>query len=115
METSFDLQIAKYMSEKGLNDTQLAKMVGLTKTMVGNWKKKINKPKLDTILQLCEIFNCTPNDLLLDEVENGYVVMEDGAKYGLNEVEQLRKEKEEIKEDFIEISKKYIDLLEKFK
>jgi len=51
------------MERLGLNDTQLAKRVGVSRTAVGFWKSDTNVPKHKLIPRLAGVLGLEPSDL----------------------------------------------------
>ena len=56
--------IKKYRLIKGLTQQQVANVVGKTKNVVSNWESGRNKPDVDTIMLLLELFDVDANTLL---------------------------------------------------
>lgn len=50
--------------KKNLTQEQLAEMLGVNRTTVTLWELGINKPKIEMIEKLIEIFGCSISDLL---------------------------------------------------
>lgn len=48
---------------RGLKQPELAAMLGITKNAVTNWELGLSRPQTGFIPQLCEIFQCTANEL----------------------------------------------------
>jgi transcriptional regulator with XRE-family HTH domain len=42
---------------------ELAERVGVTRVAVSQWERGIVKPRYEHVVKLCEIFNCSPEDL----------------------------------------------------
>lgn len=113
---TFSENIVRLRKKADLRQKKLAEKIGVSYGAVGNWESGNNTPKFSQILIICEALYCTPNDLLLGENEgNGYLVMEDGAKYGLTELDRLRKDKAELDEKFKNLLEKHIEALEMIK
>ncbi len=62
------LQIGHFISEcrkeKGLTQSQLAEKLGITNRAVSKWETGNSMPDVSIMLELCEIFSITVNDLL---------------------------------------------------
>jgi len=50
-----------------MSQTDLAKAAGVGLTTVVNWEKDINRMTVGKLMKVCEIFDITPNELLLKE------------------------------------------------
>ena len=50
-----------------MSQTDLAKAAGVGLTTVVNWEKDINRMTVGKLMKVCEIFEITPNELLLKE------------------------------------------------
>lgn len=102
MENTFGSRLKYLRKKKKLTQGELYfEVFGIKEksSTVSNWEKDDNRPSIENMMELCNYLEVTPNYLLLGENEpqNGSVVMEDGVTYGITEVEQLRKENEELK------------------
>lgn len=51
----------------GLTQEELAEKLGLDRSTVASWELEINSPRLETLIQLAKIFNCTLDDLARQE------------------------------------------------
>lgn len=51
------LNIINKRKAMNLNQTELAKLVGLKKTTVASWEQGISSPDIDTIAKLLKLFN----------------------------------------------------------
>lgn len=47
-----------------LTQQDLSEALGKSKNVISNWERGDNSPSQDEILKLCQIFTCTPNQLL---------------------------------------------------
>lgn len=63
--------IKRYRKARGLLQSDVAKMVGLRKTMISNWELGKSMPSAIQIIQLSKILEVTPNQLLGQEQLNG--------------------------------------------
>lgn len=50
-----------------MSQTDLAKAAGVGLSTVVNWEKDINRMTVGKLMKVCEIFEITPNELLLKE------------------------------------------------
>jgi transcriptional regulator with XRE-family HTH domain len=58
--------IRKYRLLNNLKQSELAKMLNVTTQAVSSWEVNRTEPKMETIEQLCKIFNCQKSDFLED-------------------------------------------------
>jgi len=50
-----------------MSQTDLAKAAGVGLSTVVSWEKDINRMTVGKLMKVCEIFDITPNELLLKE------------------------------------------------
>lgn len=56
--------IFEKMNEKGIKQQELADKLGIRKSVVSSWKKRNTNPPLEYIVQICELLEISPNELL---------------------------------------------------
>ena len=93
--------IKKFRLEKGLNQEDLASMLGKSKSVISNWERGDNSPDLEMVERMCEIFEVTPNEMY--EWESRPLTIAAHADHDLSEEEQ-EKVREYIK--FLEAQRK---------
>lgn len=57
-------RIAKFRKLTGMNQKELAKMIGVSNSRVSNWEQGINRPDADMLAKLCTALQVTPSLLL---------------------------------------------------
>ncbi len=57
-------RIRMYREERGLNQKQLAKLIGVSNSRVSNWEQGLNRPDADIIADICRALQVSPSDLL---------------------------------------------------
>ena len=62
------LPLYRLMNGK-MTQVQFAEQVGVGLSTVINWEKDINRMTVGKLMKVCEIFEITPNELLLKEGE----------------------------------------------
>lgn len=66
------IKIGKFISnkrkEKNITQSELAELLGITDRAISKWENGICMPDASNILELCNIFNITINDLFSGEV-----------------------------------------------
>lgn len=60
------LPLYRLMNGK-MTQVQFAEQVGVGLSTVINWEKDINRMTVGKLMKVCEIFEITPNELLLKE------------------------------------------------
>lgn len=69
--------LPRLMTIAGLNQTDLAKSVGVSKSTVNCWIKRKSFPEMDTIQKIADALNCKTDDLLIDLPEKYSPAVED--------------------------------------
>lgn len=57
-------RIRKYREEKGINQKQLAELIGVSNGRVSNWEQGINRPDADILAEICKVLDVSPSLLL---------------------------------------------------
>ncbi len=57
-------KIRKYREAKGLNQKQLAQLIGVSNGRVSNWEQGINRPDADILAKICNVLDVSPSLLL---------------------------------------------------
>ena len=52
---------------KGLTQSKLAEMLGVTKATIMNWEKGNSFMDAPTLLKMCSIYECSVDDIILPE------------------------------------------------
>lgn len=58
------LHIKKLRTECGITQRELAKAINKSYVTIQSWEKGTSYPNAESILDMCCLFDCTPNDLL---------------------------------------------------
>lgn len=58
-----NLKLRELRKSKGLNQSELAEMVGVTTRVVGAWERRDTQITLEDAVSVSEALGCTPNDL----------------------------------------------------
>lgn len=56
--------IQKYRKQKNMTQKQLAEAVGVTQGAVTQWEKGATNPKIETLVVMAKLFDCTLEDLV---------------------------------------------------
>lgn len=59
----FTLKLREMRKEKGLTQSELAKMIGTTSRIVGSWERGEADMSLEDAVNCADALHCTPNDL----------------------------------------------------
>lgn len=62
--TALGKRIERLRKAQGLSQTQLAEKLNVSKSGVSNWEQGFNRPKADNLVDLCELLNVSPSELL---------------------------------------------------
>ena len=63
-------RIYQYMEEKGISQKEFADRTGISQSTVSDWKRKGTNPSADKIMNICEVLDISPYELL-SGTENG--------------------------------------------
>ena len=69
--------LPRLMDVAGMNQTELAKVVGVSKSTVNCWIKRKSFPEMDTIQKIADALSCRTDDLLIPIPENHHHAAED--------------------------------------
>ena len=61
-------KLPKLRKENNLSQEQLADRLGVSRQAVSKWESGSSYPDMDKMIQICNILNCTLEDLLDDGV-----------------------------------------------
>ena len=61
-------KIASLRSELGLSQEQLAEKLSVSRQSVSKWEMDTSLPQIDKVIQLCELFKVSSDELLHDAV-----------------------------------------------
>ncbi|MDP4120785.1 MAG: helix-turn-helix transcriptional regulator [Bacillota bacterium] len=64
MKYEIGTRIRKYREDRGLNQKELAKLIGVSNSRVSNWEQGINRPDADIIADICRALSVSPSELL---------------------------------------------------
>lgn len=59
--------ILKFRVRKGITQEELARNISVDRTTVTKWETGKSKPRVDVLLKLSVVFECTVDDLLREE------------------------------------------------
>ncbi|MGN0182841.1 MAG: helix-turn-helix domain-containing protein [Candidatus Ornithomonoglobus sp.] len=62
-------RIRQLREMKKLKQSDLAKMIGVTPSAVGNYENEISHPKVDILYKICKALDCDANYLFQDDVD----------------------------------------------
>lgn len=64
MKYNIGNRIRFYREDRGLNQKQLAELIGVSNSRISNWEQGLNRPDADIIGKLCTALNVSPSELL---------------------------------------------------
>ncbi len=62
------MNIKKLREEKGFTQKEIANLLGVTHTAISNYEKGIREPNIKNLIKLADIFGCSLDELLREEV-----------------------------------------------
>ncbi len=65
----FKKNLPYYMELAGVNQVELAKAVGVSKSTVSTWLSGRSYPRIDTIQNVADVLNCDTDDLITENAE----------------------------------------------
>lgn len=76
-------KIYNLRNKEGISQEQLAEKINVSRQSVSKWEMDQALPQIDKVLQLCELFGISTDDLLLDKntIETEISAKNDGLKY----------------------------------
>ena len=63
---AFKDNLRQLRTEKGITQTQLAKILGVDQRTISAWEKGVCEPSLSIIISLCDFFDETVDELLME-------------------------------------------------
>lgn len=64
----FGDKLIQLRKKNGMNQEELAEKLGVSRQSVSKWESNNAYPETDKIVQICNIFNCTMDDLINDTI-----------------------------------------------
>jgi len=58
-----ELRLKEYRIQSKMSQREISNLMDITQAYYWKWENNKSYPNAKQILQLCDIFNCTPNDL----------------------------------------------------
>lgn len=72
LKNLFSIRLTKIMDEHGLNQNELANILGVSESTVGKWVLKKALPRMGIIQKLADYFNVGKSYFLEESFGNGY-------------------------------------------
>ena len=72
LKNLFSIRLTKIMDEHGLNQNELANILGVSESTVGKWVLKKALPRMGIIQKLADYFNVGKSYFLEESFTNGY-------------------------------------------
>ena len=57
-------RIIQIMHDKGIKQIELSEHTGIAQSCIADWKHKSTSPAANKIMSICEVLECTPEELL---------------------------------------------------
>ena len=61
------LTLKAFRANKNLSQTEVAKMMGITKETLSSWERYKTYPDVMSLKRLCEIYECNLDDIFLPD------------------------------------------------
>lgn len=68
--------IVYYRKKTGLTQSQLAEKLGVKTTTVSTWERGASSPDIETLYDICKIFDISLNEMYGINTENGLIQIE---------------------------------------
>lgn len=65
---SFRDNLQHLRAERNMTQEQLAMLLGVSRQSVTKWEAEKSQPEMDKLLKMCEIFDCTLDDLVCGDL-----------------------------------------------
>ena len=108
-------RILKILKDKKMTQAEFAKQTGIAASTVSEWKKKKTNPSADKIMDICQVLQVTPQQLLTGEgidSEEELVYSNPAQKFSpldiriIEDYHNLQEEQKKRFRDYIEALKK---------
>ena len=103
--------IRKYRAAAGMDQADVAAVLGCTKTAVGNWELGLTRPDIDNLPKLCSLLHIPVTELL--GIEDPYAKGHPAIDY-FNPIDfcnaYAQKKNIELKKELVTSTGKYVDL-----
>ena len=64
MKYEIGSRIRKYREERGMSQTKLAQLIGVSNSRVSNWEQGVNRPDADILADICRALEVSPSVML---------------------------------------------------
>ena len=61
-------RIIKVLKERNMTQAEFAKQVGISTSTISEWKKRKTNPTVDKIMDICNVLQITPDQLLTGKI-----------------------------------------------
>lgn len=109
---SFGDRLKEARLKKGLKQTELSNLVGLTQNAVSNYETKVSFPNIEVLYKLMRTLDVDPNFLFQDEVKIENNVLTIGEKDLIDQYRNLNSEGQQKAKEYIDdltINPKYME------
>lgn len=60
-------KLLEFRKKKGLSQEEAADILGVTRQTISKWETDQSTPDFDKIVPICELYNITPNELIMEK------------------------------------------------
>lgn len=78
-QINFSTNLKHYRTHGGMTQRQLAEKIGYTEKSVSKWESGSGLPTVDILLQLCELFGVSLDDMVYEKISTGFILGIDGG------------------------------------
>lgn len=61
------LTLKQARKRRGLNQAEVAEILGVTSASICHWERGERVPKVTTFLRMCELYKCKPSDIIFTQ------------------------------------------------
>ncbi len=97
----FEKRLERLRKEKKINQSELARSIGLTQQTISSYEKGKNRPSMEIIVRLAQELGVTSDYLLNGNVANYESQLTDEQKEFLNVIEKIPKDKKNLAKDVL--------------
>nr|DAV41087.1 MAG TPA: helix-turn-helix domain protein [Caudoviricetes sp.] len=66
----YDLQLTKVRRSHKMTQEELAAAIGVSTQVISNWERQVTNIPLDMAFKICQLFNCTLDELVGNETSD---------------------------------------------
>ncbi|MGD1959114.1 MAG: helix-turn-helix domain-containing protein [Fulvivirga sp.] len=97
MKNAFGKNLKNLRETHNLKQKDLEPILGITRGQVSNYENGVSDPNLDVLIKLAQYFGISLDELILEPGTSLTMAGESPAKYGYASIDEIVKEKDELK------------------